>query len=280
MTLHFTKMQGIANDYIYIDCFRESIEGIDIPSLSQKLSRRRFSVGADGIILIMPSDIADCRMEIYNADGSLAKMCGNGIRCVGKYAADRGIVSGDTVTVETRSGIKTLTVKRDERGEVRTVRVDMGEYSTESGDLPTTLENTISAPLYAGGEETLVTCVSMGNPHCVIFRDEDPGNFPVESLGPKIENHTAFPERTNVEFVRVISRGELSMRVWERGSGETWACGTGACASAVAAHLCGLADDSVAVHLRGGDLNIEITSGKRVFMTGAAEFVYDGTIEI
>ncbi len=280
MTLHFTKMHGLANDYIYIDCFHEDVSGIDLPELSRRLSRRRYSVGSDGIILIAPSERADCKMEIYNADGSLAMMCGNGIRCVGKYVYDRQIVQKRTLTVETRSGIKTLYLDTGADGRVSEVRVDMGKFSTDKDDIPTLLPKTVNAPLSVDGMEFIVTCVSMGNPHCVIFLDGDAESFPVQTLGAKIENHPMFPERANVEFVKIKNRRELIMRVWERGSGETFACGTGACASATAAYICGYTEGEATVHLRGGDLKIKIEDDDSVFMTGAAELVYDGTIEI
>lgn len=277
MKLNFTKMQGIANDYIYINCFDQQVENVE--ELAVRLSRRRFSIGSDGIILILPSKVADCRMEIYNADGSVAMMCGNGVRCVGKYVYERGIAPHDVITVETRSGIKTLYMTT-ENGVVTAVRVDMGRPGLKPADLPTTLEETIDVPLTAGETTYRVTCVSMGNPHCVQFV-EDVDALDLEAIGPALEHHAVFPERANIEFVQVLGRGEIKMRVWERGSGETWACGTGACASAVACILNGKTERGVLVHLRGGDLNIRwADENASVEMTGPAEFVFDGTVEI
>lgn len=277
MKLKFTKMQGIANDYIYINCFDQQVENVE--ELAVRLSRRRFSIGSDGIILILPSKVADCRMEIYNADGSVAMMCGNGVRCVGKYVYERGIAPHDVITVETRSGIKTLylTVEDDH---VTAVRVDMGRPGLKPADLPTTLPETLDVPLTVGDTTYRVTCVSMGNPHCVQFV-EDVDALNLEAIGPALEHHEVFPERANIEFVQLINRHEIKMRVWERGSGETWACGTGACASVVACILNGKTERDVLVHLRGGDLKIRWeTDDASVEMTGPAEFVFDGTVEI
>lgn len=277
MKLKFTKMQGIANDYIYINCFDQQVENVE--ELAVRLSRRRFSIGSDGIILILPSKVADCRMEIYNADGSVAMMCGNGVRCVGKYVYERGIAPHDVITVETRSGIKTLYLTVED-GHVTAVRVDMGRPGLKPADLPTTLPETLDVPLTVGDTTYRVTCVSMGNPHCVQFV-EDVDALNLEAIGPALEHHEVFPERANIEFVQLINRHEIKMRVWERGSGETWACGTGACASVVACILNGKTERDVLVHLRGGDLKIRwATDDASVEMTGPAEFVFDGTVEI
>lgn len=277
MELKFTKMQGIANDYIYINCFEQKVE--DVEALAIRLSRRRFSIGADGIILIMPSLVADCKMEIYNADGSVAMMCGNGIRCVGKYAYERGIAKKEVLKVETRSGIKTLHLTV-QNGVVTKVCVNMGSPGLTPQSLPTTLNEMVNTPLTANGTTYNVTCVSMGNPHCVQFVD-DVDSLLLEDIGPALEWHKVFPERANIEFVQLINSGEVKMRVWERGSGETWACGTGACAVAVACVLNGKTDRDVLVHLRGGDLNIhwDEQTGE-VEMTGPAEIAFDGTVEI
>ncbi len=277
--MKFTKMQGIGNDYIYINCFEQKVEH---PSeLSVKLSERHFGIGSDGIILIEPSEIADCRMDIYNADGSQAKMCGNGIRCVGKYVYERGIAKKEVLKVDTMSGIKTLqlTIQNDI---VTSVTVDMGKPSLEVGDIPVTLRagEIVDEPIMVDGSECRITCVSMGNPHCVLFVD-DVKKIEIENIGPKLENHKIFPQRANVEFIQVVNKNEINMRVWERGSGETWACGTGACAAVVACAVNKKTLRSVQVHLKGGDLEINWDEKTGcVFMKGPAKFVFDGTIEI
>lgn len=272
-------MQGIGNDYIYVDCFEERVE--DPAALSVRLSDRHFGVGSDGLILICPSDVADCKMDMYNADGSRGKMCGNGIRCVGKYVYERGIAPKDVLKVETLSGIKTLRLDvRD--GAVRSVEVDMGAPVLEAEKIPALFERdrVVGEPLSVGGREYAVTCVSMGNPHCVVFTD-DVDRIDLEKIGPGFEHHAAFPEQVNTEFVRAVSREQLLMRVWERGSGETLACGTGACAAAVAGVLCGKSDRSVKVRLLGGELGVrwDEASG-HVFLKGSAEFVFDGTVRV
>ena len=277
MQLTFTKMQGIANDYIYINCFEQQVENVE--ELAVRLSRRRFSIGADGIILILPSEKADCRMEIYNADGSVAMMCGNGIRCVGKYVYERGIAKKEVLQVETRSGIKTLYLTVED-GQVVSVRVNMGRPGLTPQSIPALLDTLVDVPLQAGGETYRVTCVSMGNPHCVQFV-EDVDSLDLPRIGPGLENHPAFPQRANVEFIQVLNYGEVKMRVWERGSEETWACGTGACASVVACCLNGKTGRDVLVHLRGGDLHIRWNEATdEVEMTGPAEIVFDGTVEV
>lgn len=277
--MNFTKMQGIGNDYIYIDCFREAVK--DPAALSIRLSDRHFGVGSDGVILIEPSEIADCKMDMYNADGSRGMMCGNGIRCVGKYVYERGIAPKDVLTVETLSGIKTLHLDVNE-GRVGSIEVDMGSPILKPAEIPMDYPGDIAVdvPLTVGGKKYQVTCVSMGNPHCVVFVD-DAKDFPVEQIGPVFERLPVFPEQVNTEFVQVIGKKEIRMRVWERGSGETLACGTGACASAVACMLNGKTERSILVHLLGGDLEIrwDEASGS-VFMKGPAEFSFDGTVEI
>lgn len=272
-------MHGLGNDYVYIDCFKESVENPQ--SLAVKLSDRRFSIGGDGVILLCPSQTADCKMRMFNADGSEGKMCGNGIRCVGKLAHDLGYVKTDKCTAETLSGIKKLEFSFGADGLVSTVRVDMGKPELDGKKIPSAFsgESVINAPLEVGGKTYGVTLVSMGNPHCVVFAD--PEKTDVEKIGVKFENHAAFPDRINTEFVKVVGKNELSMRVWERGSGETFACGTGACAAAVAAVLNGLCEKNrgITVHLRGGDLEI-IYTDETVFMTGPATLVFTGEIKL
>lgn len=275
----FYKMHGIGNDYIYFDCMKSELP--DPGKLSVKLSDRHFGIGGDGIILLCPSKIADCRMRMFNADGSEGKMCGNGVRCVGKLAHDLGYVKGNVCRIETLSGIKTLEFTLDNSGKVASARVDMGAAILSGDKIPSTFtgEKVVNAPLTVGGEEYKITLVSMGNPHCVVFNDPDGLNL--EEVGKRFENHPAFPERINTEFVKVVKRNELKMRVWERGSGETLACGTGACASAVAAVLNGFCDkgEEITVHLLGGDLKILYTD-TTVYMTGGATLVFTGEIEI
>ena len=269
--MKFTKMQGIGNCYLYINCFEEKVEN---PSaLSVTLSDVHFGVGSDGIILIKPSQRADCEMDIYNADGSRAMMCGNGIRCVGKYVYERGLVKKDVLTVDTQSGIKTLYLDVKD-GRVRSVRVNMGKPDLCARIIPTLFqaERVIDEPYKIDGKEYRMTCVSMGNPHCVVFLPEI-DSLDLIQLGPQFEQDPVFPERVNTEFIRVISKDEVQMRVWERGSGETWACGTGACS------LNGKTGRDVLVHLRGGDLAIHWDENTdEVFMQGPAEFIFDGTI--
>ena len=284
MKLSFTKMQGCANDYIYLDC-RTSGVPEEIAALSERLSRRHFSIGADGIICICAPVTAgaDAMMRIFNADGSEGKMCGNGIRCVGKYLYDNGMTDGrTTITIDTLSGVKTLelTVKD---GKMQSARVDMGAAILAPREIPVDMdgESVISAPIVVDEKVYHMTCVSMGNPHCVIFQKEDVDDLDLTRIGPKFEHHPLFPERVNTEFVNVLPDGSLKMRVWERGSGETWACGTGSCATGVAACLNGFANknEDIVVHLRGGDLTIRYTD-ETVFMTGAATTVFKGEIEI
>lgn len=277
--MKFTKMQGIGNDYLYFNCFEEKIEN---PSeLSIKLSDRHFGVGSDGIILIEPSDQADCRMDIYNADGSRAMMCGNGIRCVGKYVYERGLVKKDVLKVDTMSGAKTLYLDV-ENGIVRSVKVDMGKPVFRSAAIPVQFpkETVIDEPITVDGTEYRMTCVSMGNPHCILFVDDVEG-IAIEKIGPQMEHNPIFPDRANIEFVQVLNSGEARMRVWERGSGETWACGTGACAAAVSCAVNRKTGRKIKMHLKGGDLSIEWDDQTdTVFMQGPAEFVFEGTVNL
>ena len=278
--MKFTKMHGTGNDYIYVNGFEEKLEN---PSeAAVKLRDRRFGIGSDGLILILPSDVADCRMEMFNADGSIGKMCGNGIRCVAKYVYDRGLVKKDVLRVETRSGVKTLQL-RVEDGKVASVRVNMGQPELDPEKIPVLFskDRMVDEEVYTpSGNVWRVTCVSMGNPHAVIFVDDVEGlNLP--AIGPEMEKHAMFPERANIEFAQVTGPHEVQMRVWERGSGETLACGTGACACAVASVLTGKTDRDVTVHLRGGDLHIFWDPDTDdVYMEGPAAFVFDGTVEI
>ena len=279
MLRKFYKMQGIGNDYIYFDCMREPLRNPE--ELAVRLSDRHFGIGGDGVILLCPSDAADCRMRMFNLDGSEGRMCGNGIRCVGKLAHDLGYVKGNTVRIETLSGIKTLQLNKGADGKVVSAKVDMGAPVLEGGKIPSTFagDKVVGAPLAVEGRQFAVTLVSMGNPHCVVF--EDPDKVGLEHYGPLFERHPAFPERVNTEFVRVIDEYRLKMRVWERGSGETLACGTGACASAVAAVLIGFCkkNTEISVYLLGGELRITYTD-QTVFMEGAATLVYTGEVEI
>lgn len=277
--IKFTKMHGIGNDYVYINCFEHGIE--DPEQLAIKMSPRRFSVGADGVILICPSDVADAKMRMFNLDGSEGKMCGNGVRCVGKFIYDSGIARKSIVTIETLSGIKTLEIK-DEGGKAVSVTVDMGkpEFAPENIPAKANADKIINMPITAGDKEYNITALSMGNPHAVTFCDEI-DSLNLEKIGPNFEHHDMFPEQVNTEFIRVIDQNTLQMRVWERGSGETFACGTGACAAAVAAVENGYCkrDTEITVHLVGGDLFITYISDGTVFMRGGAEKVYDGVYE-
>ena len=281
MKLNFTKMHGIGNDYIYVNAFEQEVP--DPEALAVRLSDRRFGIGGDGLILICPSDIADARMRMFNEDGSEGRMCGNGIRCVAKYLYDYAMIPEDqtTVTIETLSGVKTIELTV-ENGEAVAARVDMGAPILTPADIPMIAEGdrVVSMPLEVGGEEYQVTAVSMGNPHCVVFVD-DPDSIEIEKIGPLFENYPAFPERVNTEFITVEDERTLRMRVWERGSGETLACGTGACAAVVAACLNGYChmDEDVTVRLRGGDLVIRYTDDT-VIMTGPATTVFEGSVEV
>ena len=277
--MKFTKMQGLGNDYVYVNCFEEKIE--NPPAVARYVSDRHFGIGSDGLIMINPSEVADFEMEMYNADGSRGEMCGNGIRCVAKYVYDYGLTDKTQISVETLGGIKylDLTVKD---GKVVLFKVDMGKPELKSYLIPIISENekVIDEPIEVDGQVYHMTGVSMGNPHTVIYVD-DVKNLDLEKIGPKFENHERFPKRINTEFVHCIDRNTVEMRVWERGSGETLACGTGACAVAVASILNNLTDTRVTVKLLGGDLQIEWDQKKNhVFMTGPAKVVFDGVIDI
>ena len=281
MELRFTKMHGISNDYIYISTFDQQVA--DPEALSIALSDRRTGSGGDGVILVCPSEVADAKMRIFNADGSEGKMCGNGIRCVGKFVYDKGLVPADktTITIETLSGVKTLELSVED-GKVVSVRVDMGAAILNPSEIPANFcgSKAVNKALIVDGREWHVTAVSMGNPHCVTFV-KDVDALELEKIGPGFEKHPAFPDRVNTEFVRVIDNHTLQMRVWERGSGETWACGTGACATVVAACLNGYCrkNTDVTVRLRGGDLVIRYTDDT-VVMTGPAAMVFEGVVEV
>ena len=277
--IKFTKMHGIGNDYVYINCFEQKI---DAPNeLAVKMSPRRFSVGADGVILICPSDVADAKMRMFNLDGSEGKMCGNGIRCVGKFIYDNNIAHKNTVTVETLSGIKTLEIT-DKDGKADAITVNMGKAEFSPAKIPAIADcdTIIDTFIMVNDDEYNITVLSMGNPHAVIFCEEIDG-LKLEKIGPHFEHHDMFPEGVNTEFVRVIDDHTLQMRVWERGSGETFACGTGACAAAVAAAVNGYCkrDQEITVRLVGGDLFITYASDGTVFMRGGATKVFDGIYE-
>jgi diaminopimelate epimerase len=273
--MRFTKMHGAGNDYIYVNCFAEPIPA-DPAEVARQISDRHFGIGGDGLVLICPSDKADVRMRMFNADGSESEMCGNASRCVAKYVYDHGICRKDELKLETGRGVLTLKVFA-EHGRVQQVRVNMAAPILKSADIPTTLpgDPPVRAKLEVAGRTLEVTCVSMGNPHCVTFVDEITDEW-VHVIGPQIEKHPAFPRKINAEFIKVISPREIQMRVWERGSGETLACGTGACASAVAAVLNGLCERKVLCHLPGGDLTLEWAESGEVYMTGPATEVFSG----
>lgn len=280
MELSFTKMHGCGNDYIYFNCFEQEIANPE--QLSIAVSDRHFGIGGDGIVLICPSEVADAKMRMFNIDGSEGKMCGNAIRCVGKYLSDHGMVQKDRLDIETLSGIKHLVLYKGEDGLVEKVRVDMGKAELVPANIPVKFDGdrAIDVPLTVDGQTYQVSCVSMGNPHCVLFVD-DVDSLELEKIGPSFENHERFPDRINTEFIRRIDETTLQMRVWERGSGETWACGTGTCAAVVAAcenGFCPKGQD-VLVHLRGGDLIINYTD-ETVYMTGSATSVFSGTIDV
>ncbi|MDO4633071.1 MAG: diaminopimelate epimerase [Eubacteriales bacterium] len=298
--MHFTKMEGLGNDYVYVNCLKEKAD--DPGELAIRVSDRHFGIGSDGLILIKDSKIADFTMEMYNADGSRSEMCGNGIRCVGKYVYDHGLTDKTDISVETLAGIKYLHFvleKKDEtdRGTVRLVEVNMGapilkpelvpvdlnelkKAGTEEADGKAFDQMICDYPVKIAGGDYRITCVSMGNPHCVSFV-EDVDHFPIDEVGRVFESHPIFPRRVNAEFVEVVSRNYLKMRVYERGTGETFACGTGTCATVVAAILNGVTEDEVTVKLLGGELIIRWDREKNViFMTGPAKTVFEGSIEI
>ena len=276
--MKFTKMQGCGNDYIYVNCFAENVE--DRPALARKISDRHFGIGGDGLICIDRSDVADFKRDMYNADGSHGKMCGNGIRCVAKYVYDNGMTDKTELTVETGSGVKTLQLQVED-GKVSTVRVCMGSPEFRPAQIPMKAEgeNFIMRPIEVCGKRWDVTAVSMGNPHAVVFVDNVDW-LNLEEIGPAFENHPMFPERVNTEFVQVVDEHTLKMRVWERGSGETLACGTGSSASLAAAVVCGKSAARVKMLLRGGELEIEWNRAENlIYMTGPAVKVFDGTFD-
>ncbi len=274
--MQFTKMHGAGNDYVYVDCFAQPSPA-NPQQLAIDISHRRFGVGADGLILIEPSKVADARMRMFNADGSESEMCGNGVRCVAKFVYDHGICKREQLSIETGGGLRSLQLQIVD-GKASLITVDMGQPQTEPFKIPTTLSTTpvIDLPVEFGGRKFQVTCVSMGNPHCVIFVPEATDEL-VLGFGPKIENDPRFPRRTNVEFVEVVSRTEVKQRTWERGSGETWACGTGASAVCVAGVLTGRTERSILNHLLGGDLRLQWNAeSDHVMMTGGAVEVFTG----
>ena len=273
--MKFTKMHGAGNDYVYVNCF-EQVELGDVTELAKAISDRHFGVGGDGLVLICPSERADARMVMYNADGSEAEMCGNAVRCVAKFVFDHGIAAKEELTIETGRGVLALQCSVTD-GKVDRVRVNMDEPILASSEIPTTLagDPPVNVPVEVGGRTLEVTCVSMGNPHAVTFVDEVNDDW-VLNIGPQVEVHEAFPRKINAEFIQVVSRSEVVMRVWERGSGETLACGTGACASVVAGVLAELLDRKVLVRLTGGDLEIEWAESGEVYMTGPAAEVFSG----
>ena len=277
--MHFIKMHGIGNDYIYVDEFLYKAPA-DIGDAARLASDRHTGIGGDGLILIQPSQIADCKMRMFNADGSEGRMCGNAIRCIARYMLERHpeICPGDTVRIETLSGIKIVTAQRDAEGKPSMLRADMGAPGLSPESIPVLTATPQDLSLEVPGFSGSGVCVSMGSPHIVFFIDSDPSELDIAHIGPAIESHSLFPERVNVEFVQMQPDGSLKMRVWERGSGETMACGTGACATAVAAMLKGRTPQRTAtVHLRGGDLIIEWNpDNNRVYMTGPAALVFEG----
>ena len=276
--MKFTKMHGIGNCYIYVNCFEETVENPQ--ELAIKVSDVHFGIGADGLVMICPSDKADFKMRIFNADGSEAKMCGNASRCVGKYVYEKGLTNKKEVTLETLSGIKILKLE-EKNGEIASVTVDMGKISLNPRDIPVLSDKDkfIDEPVEVGGKTVNITAVSVGNPHAVVFV-ENVDELDLEKIGPMFENHKLFPDRVNTEFIHVIDENTLKMRVWERGSGETWACGTGACASVAAAVENGYCkkDTEITVHLRGGDLKIVYQSDGHIIKRGPAAFICDGVL--
>ncbi|MBH0330759.1 diaminopimelate epimerase [Brevibacillus brevis] len=277
--MKFTKLHGLGNDYVYVNCFEEDLSRVDLPELARRVSDRNFGIGGDGLILIMPSERADFRMRVFNNDGSEAKNCGNGLRCVSKYVYDHCLTEQTTFTVETLGGTVTPVVSLGADGKVDQVTIDMGEPRFERAAIPMTgipEEQVREEGIEVGGTAFTMTAVSMGNPHAILFVDEVKEED-VRHYGPMIEYHEWFPERTNVEFIQILNHEEILFRVWERGSGVTLACGTGACAAAVAAHLSGKTGRKVTVHLAGGDLFIEWKEAdNRVYMTGPATEVFSG----
>lgn len=277
--MKFTKMEGCGNDYVYVNGFEEKIDNPNEVAIA--VSDRHFGIGSDGLIIINPSEVADFKMCMYNADGSEGKMCGNGIRCVAKYVYDFKLTDKDVITIETLSGIKTLKLNV-ENGKVKTVRVNMGAPILECDKVPVKYddEKMINKPVKVDGKTFNITCVSMGNPHAVTFIN-DTDNLEIEKIGPKFENNEIFPDKVNTEFIQIIDKKTVKMRVWERGSGETFACGTGACASVVASVLNRLTENKVTVKLLGGELEIEYNHDENtVYMTGPARVVFTGEYDI
>ena len=286
MKINFVKMHGLGNDFILIDCLNKSLgDSLFLSYLAKKLCDRNFGIGADGLLLILPSSKADLRMRIFNYDGSEAQMCGNGIRCFAKYAYENKLVSKIKFTVETLAGIITpeLIFQDLKDKKVLRVKVDMGTPKLRKKEIPMTGEDTptvVDETLKINSEQTFkVTCVSIGNPHCIVFVD-DVQSIQVDEIGPKIENHPLFPEKTNVEFIQVLNKQEINFRVWERGVGETLACGTGACAALVASVLNKKTDREATIHLPGGDLDIRWADDEHIYMTGPAELVFKGEMSI
>lgn len=280
--MKFTKMHGCGNDYVYVNCFEEKLSNES--KIAAYVSDRHFGIGSDGMILIKPSKIADFEMAMYNADGSRGEMCGNGIRCVAKYVYDYGLTDKKTVAIESMGKIKYITLNVGNDNKVVSARVDMGSPILKASEVPviSDMEKAIDDEIVVDDKTYKMTCVSMGNPHAVVFIDKSPKDFDLEHIGPKFENHNRFPNRTNTEFAYVVDRKNIEMRVWERGAGETLACGTGSCATAVAAIINGLCDNDVTIHLVGGDLQISWSGNESdsVFMTGPATTVFEGNIEI
>ena len=278
--MKFTKMQGIGNDYVYVNCFEETIA--DPSAVAKFVSDRHFGIGSDGLILVKPSDVADCEMDMYNLDGSQGAMCGNGVRCIAKYVYDYGLTDKTTITIETKGGIKELDLTVED-GKVTWVNVDMEAPVLEADKIPVIYDEekkVIDKPVIVDGREYRITCVSMGNPHGVVFVDSV-DDLDIEKLGPMFEHHPMFPDRVNTEFIQVVDDHTIRMRVWERGAGETLACGTGACASAYASYLNQKTGNKVLVHLLGGDLQIEYDEEKHtIFMKGPATKVFDGEIDL
>ena len=275
--MKFTKMQGCGNDYVYVDCFSETVN--ERPEMARRVSNRNYGIGSDGLICICPSDMADFKMDMYNADGSSSEMCGNGIRCLGKYVYDRGLTDKTVITVETGGGIRTLWLNLGDE-EVESVRVCMGkaDFKCENVPIRCCAREFVAMPFDADGITYTVTALSVGNPHAVVFV-EDPEALDLTDIGPRFEKHSSFTESVNTEFAKVLDRNTIQMRVWERGSGETLACGTGATATFAAAHRLGLVDSKAKLILRGGELEIELdnTTGE-LYMTGPAQFVFDGEL--
>ncbi|MEM1539770.1 MAG: diaminopimelate epimerase [Candidatus Bathyarchaeia archaeon] len=276
--MNFWKMHGLGNDYIVVDNMSEELKEEELHNLALKLCNRRFGIGADGLLLICPSQKADVKMRIFNSDGSEAEMCGNGIRCLAKYCYENGLVCKDSFSVETLAGVKVLYLKIENHA-VKFVKVNMGSPNFEADKIPMRWDGVfINNPINVEGKTLKATALSIGNPHCVIFVD-DVENYPVEVVGPKLESHELFPKRTNVEFVQIVSKEKLKIRVWERGVGETLACGTGACASVVAARILGKVNEAVTAELLGGMLTVKYNDDV-VFMEGPAEKVFEGAINL